>query len=87
VQALPQSLVIAEHESLVLLDRPAQRSSELVALEAGRGTGVEVVGSVQNIVPREFEQRSVQLVRPGLRDNQNLRAGPFAVLRAVGVRE
>ena len=85
VQMLPESFIIGEQKRLVLPHRSAQRPAKLVALKSGRGTRVEVIRRVQRIISQKFQNRSVQLVASRLRDNQNLRARPLAILRAVGI--
>ena len=87
VQVLLESFKVAEDESLVLLDGPAQRHAILIPLEAGNGTGIEEIASVQVAVAQEFIHRSVEIVAAGLRHDQNLRARAFSVLGAVGIAQ
>src|SRR5271169_3171909 len=64
------SLVVAEEESLIFYDRPANAGAELILMERGFGnvsSEVKRVG-VQNVGAEEFECRAVQLVGAGFRD-------------------
>ena len=87
VQVLAESFVVGEDEGLVLLHRAAQRAAELVARETRDGTAVEEIARIESIVAQELVKRSVELVGSGLGDNEHLRAGPLAELRAVGIAQ
>src|SRR5579872_5243364 len=84
---LLKALVIDEKKSFVFLDRRAQRSSELIALKPGSGSAVKEIASIQGIVSQEFVDTAMQLVRPGLGDNQSLTTGPLAVFGAIRIRK
>ncbi|MGB6941744.1 MAG: hypothetical protein WBE37_05080 [Bryobacteraceae bacterium] len=74
-------------EGFVAADRPAHRSAEFVIAQRILGlAGLigEKVGRVQQrIVAKEFEQRSVQIVRAGFRLQVNHAAGNVAVFGGV----
>ena len=63
--AAPEALVVAEEESLVFHDRPAERASELVHLERVLLL-VEKLARVHRRVPQIFERRAVKGIRPAL---------------------
>src|SRR5438105_1413858 len=57
-QILAESLVVAEHKSLVLLNRAARRGAKLVSLKRRSGrTGIEEVACVQGVVAPELKYR------------------------------
>ena len=58
---LPEALVVAEEEELVLPNRAAQRAAELVALKFGNRSGVEVVAGIESAVADELKCRAVEL--------------------------
>src|SRR5208337_4508942 len=84
---LLESLVIAEQEGLVLLDRSPQGTSKLVTREMRDGGLIEEIARIKVAVAQEFKCRPVPIVCPGLGDNDDLTAGPFAILRAVSVAQ
>ena len=53
-QMLPESLIIREYESLVLLDRPSQRAAKFVALKLRNRAMIEKVARVQIVVSQEL---------------------------------
>ena len=48
---------------------------------------IEEIARIKVAVAQEFKYRPVPIVCPGLGDNGDLAAGPFAVLRAVSVAQ
>ena len=48
---------------------------------------IEEIACIKVAVAQEFEYRPVPIVCPGLGDNDDLTAGPFAVVCAVGVAQ
>ncbi len=86
VQTFAESLVVAEYESLVLLNRPTRGSSELIPLKwRCRRTGVKEIARVQGVVAKKFKDRTVKLIRSGLRHDADLAPRLLAVLGAVGI--
>src|SRR5262245_18992019 len=85
MQMLPQALVIYKKESLVGVNGPSQRCSELVPLEGRCRSLVEVVRGVENIVTKELINAAVEFVCSGLRHNRHLPARSFTVLGAIRV--
>ena len=63
-----RALVVTKKEQLVLHDREADGTSELVALER-TPIQIEVIAGVQLFVAEEFVSRAVNLVGPTLRDH------------------
>jgi hypothetical protein len=63
---LAKPLIIGEEEQPVAQDRPARRSTELIAAK-GSGTGLrlEEIAGVQCVVPQEFEGLTVETVASG----------------------
>ena len=51
---LPESFVVPKKECLVLLDRPAQRSSELIASKWGMLRPIKEIPGVQGAVAQEL---------------------------------
>ena len=82
---LPVAFVVGEQEGLVLLDRPAQRSPELIALEVGNLRLVEEISRVQGIVAKELVDIAVQLVGAGSGGDIDLGPGAFPIFGAVGI--
>ena len=76
------SLVTEESEQLVLDDRAAERSAELVPTD-GRIDAAERVSRVEEIVAEIFEGRAVQFVGAGFRGGLQQRARHVAELRVV----
>src|SRR6202040_2362616 len=74
----PVSFIGTKNESLVFLDRPAQGRTELVLLVV-RNSGVEESLRVQNLIPKEFVNITVNVVGPGLCDHIDYRSGVAAV--------
>ncbi len=82
---LPEAFVVAEEKELVVANGPAERAAELVALEFGNRSSVEVVPGIERTVTDEFERRAVRLVGSGRGDDADLCAVAFAKGRAVSV--
>src|SRR5919198_2611931 len=81
-EMLDETLVRAEEERPVALQRTAKHAAELVARE-GRNRlvlRIEIVLRVERGVAPEFEQRSVQRVGAGSRDRVDDAAGRLAEL-------
>ena len=70
---------------MVFPDRTADRSAELVLVEGCWHVGKEVLG-IQKRVSVEVEPAAVEIVRAGLDDRVQHRAGVPAVFRIDGVR-
>ena len=87
VKVLAEALVVGEQESAVLLDGPAQRAAELVALVRWHDALGEIIGSVKVVVAQEFKQRTVKLVAARLGDDNYLAARALAVFGAVGIAQ
>src|ERR1700682_264615 len=85
MQILAVAFIVREHEGLVFLNWPAQRTPELVSLKRRSRTLVEIVRCVESIVAKILKDRAVPLVCSGLSDNGNLAARVLAVFGAVGV--
>ena len=86
--ALALAFVGDEEESLVLMNRPSDASAELVVAEGGLrvGAGIEEVARVELVISYELEERAVEVVRAGLRDEVDYRAGVSTEL-GLEVRE
>src|SRR5256714_4022819 len=86
--ALALAFVGDEEEGLVLMNRPSDASAELVVAEGGLrvGHGVEEVARVELVVSYELEERAVEVVRAGLGDEVDYRAGVSTEL-GLEVRE
>ena len=82
----PRALVIGEEEDLVLADRAAQRSSELVLVERP-ARGRKVVAGVQIGIAQEFENVAVERVGAGFGHHVDLASAEFAVFRVEVARE
>ena len=76
------SLIIGEEESLVFLQRAAQRASELIQIEFLR-RGSEEAACVQVCIAEELEQRPVEVIGPRLSRHQNGRTGACPIFRGV----
>src|SRR5579875_2402613 len=87
MQVLRKALKVCESEGFVPSEGSAQRAAKLVTLEWRRRSLVKVVRRVENIVAQELVERAVHLICAALRDDEHLRARPFAVLGAVCVAE
>ena len=59
----------------------------MVSAKGRRGTGVKEVSRVQRIVAEKFKYRAMPGIGSGLRDDDDLGAGMFAELRAVGIAQ
>src|SRR5206468_2796827 len=93
-QTVTESLVVPEEEQTIFLDRPSDAAAKLVssersslALDAGQGTEIEDRSRIERAVPQEFKNRSMELIRSGLRDGGDLSAGAFSVFGRVGTRQ
>src|SRR3954471_2235515 len=82
---ISETLVVSEEERLVLHDRAAEPSAELILFQRLR-LACEVVRRIERIVPQELPQRAVQLVRAGTRDDVGGRSQSVSELgiRVVG---
>ena len=76
------ALIIEKEEDLVFDDGAAEGAAELVPAQ-GRVEGGEMVGGVEEIVAKEFEEGSVPLVRAGLGGGLEQGAGDGAELGVV----
>src|SRR5207244_270278 len=81
--SLDRVLIAAEKEQLVFLDRTADNSAELVALQRVAGSREEVAG-VKDSVSQKFEQVAVKLIRAGLGDGIDCRRSVNTILRREG---
>src|SRR5258708_10127514 len=80
--ALALPFVIKIEECLVLDDRTAQRSAELIVVEWRPPTHiVEVIPRVQPVISKVIESGAMQSVRPALRDDIDRRASVSSILR------
>ena len=77
-----------EEERFILLERAADRASELIQSQLAllADNVVEKVGGVKCIVPEIFKPRTVKLVAAGLCHHANLAAGAGAVLGRIVIR-
>ena len=80
------SLIIGEEENLVLSNRAAERSAELVLIECA-ARGRKVVARVEIGVAQEFESIAVKCVGAGFRDDVDLAAAELAIFRVEVVGE
>src|SRR5262249_55725147 len=68
----PRAFPVAEEKPVILLDRPTDRDSKLVATELvlpqvrSRRSAEEEIPGVETIVAEEFEYRAVELIGSGL---------------------
>ncbi len=80
------ALVVRKKEDFVALDRTANCAAKLVlVVRAALSTG-KIIRSVKIGVAQKFEDISVKLVRPGLRDHIDLAAAIIAVFGVEVVR-
>src|SRR5262245_47366622 len=84
--AVAQAFVREEKESLVLDDRAANMTAELVAFEGRRLTRgkVEEVAGVERVVAQKLEHLAVEFAGAGASRDVDHRAGVLAVLGAEG---
>ena len=70
------------------MNRPSDASAELVVAKGGLrvGAGIEEVARVELVISYELEERAVKVVRAGLRDEVDYRAGVSTEL-GLEVRE
>ena len=80
------TFVISKQEQLVFLERPAQSSSEHIALELRDASLVKEIARVQRAVAKKFVHAAMQLIGARCGNDAHLSARPLAVLRSVGVR-
>src|SRR5580692_9699449 len=73
------SLIIGKEENLILNDRTAKRSTELVLVIRRSLALIEEVRGVKIGVPQELENISVVQVRTGLGNHVNLTAAVVAI--------
>src|SRR4030081_76097 len=64
----PDALEVGEEESLVLNDRPAKGSAELIAPQRWLFSAVKEVPRIQRVVAKEFIGRAMNRVRTGTRN-------------------
>ena len=74
-EPVPESFVIPKEEQPVLLDRPPDTAAELIsserrsgALHARSRAEIEDGPRIERAVAQKFENRSVKLIRAGLRN-------------------
>src|SRR5271167_211908 len=79
-------LIVAEEENLVLANRTAKGSAELVLIE-GPPRGRKVIARIEIRVAEEFKTVAVKRVGAGFRDDINLPAAEFAILGVKVVRQ
>src|SRR6266436_3733606 len=91
-QPLTKAFVTAVQERFIFFDRTSQRAAKLVPLERrdplssqSLTRGIEKVPGVQRAIAQKLEERTVQSIGAGLRDNADLRACPLAVFGRVGI--
>ena len=82
-QILPQSLVVHEEESLVLLDRAAEAGAELVQGERRNGRTVKGRPGIQRVVTQRVERAAVKLIGSGFGNHLHLHAARGTAFRAV----
>src|ERR1700720_5017911 len=82
----PRSLIVAEKEKLIFLDRPAERAAELILL-VGFTHGREEIARIECRIPQKFEDVTVNRVRPALRHYSDDTAGIIAIFRVEVVRQ
>ena len=82
----PLAFVVGEEERSILDHRSAQASAELVLAERRdrRRLRIEKILRVENIVAHELEQAAVELIRSGLGDDIDHRAGLASELGSIG---
>ena len=84
-ESLAVAFVVRKKEGLILLNRPAQRSAELIALEVGNLRKVEEIPRVQGAVAQELIGVAVHLGCAGGCHDVDLGAGSFSIFGAIGV--
>ena len=87
VQVLAEAFVVGEEEGFVLLTGAAERRRRTDCAESRERSAVEEVAGIEGVIAQEFVDRAVQLIGSGLRDDENLCAGAFAIFGAVGIGE
>src|SRR5439155_26281597 len=73
ILAYGRALITSKKEQLVLYNRPADRSSELVALQSTVRRG-EILAGIEEIIPDKLEQVPVKCVGAGLCHGADSRA-------------
>src|SRR5208282_5774868 len=81
-----KTFVVAEEKCLVVLDRAADRSAELVAFQRLHAGGKEAF-CVHRVVPRKFPGGAVKRIRARARNDVRRRARAVPELGAGSVRE
>src|SRR5215468_5810050 len=87
---MAESFIVSEEKQLVLLYRAANAAAELVSPERRGGTltavriDIENGSGVQSAVAEKFKHGSMELVRPGLSHDADLRAGALSVFCRIG---
>ncbi len=87
IQRLAKPLIIAEQEEAILFQRAAGRASELISAKGRNDALIERPRRIERAVSQKFKNRAMKLVRPGLRDDADLRPGALSVFGGIGVRE
>src|SRR6202043_3302539 len=84
-QTLPEALIRAKEEGLVVPNRSAQRAAKLIQLERSLRSRrpVEDLTRIEGAVAQILEDAAMQIVGARLRDDVDLAAGAAAVLRRV----
>src|SRR5206468_1928508 len=80
IRALDRALISAKEKQFVFDNRPAQHTTELIALQRIALCGEEV-SRVQRTVAQKLERVSMKLIRTRLRHRVNSSAGMKTVLR------
>jgi len=62
VQVLSKLFVVGEKERLVFLDRRAELSAELIALESWDRRAIEKVARIETVIPKVFIERTMHLI-------------------------
>ena len=80
---MPESFVVAEKEHTIFLDVPARAGAELISAEWSNSALIEKIPRIKRAIPEKFENRSMELVCSGLRDDGHLGASALSVFGGV----
>ena len=79
------AFIISENESLVLLNRTAQRSSKIIALKLRDVALIEKIAGIEIAVADELVERAVQRIRASGGHDADLGTGTLSVFGAIGI--
>src|SRR5437762_11072872 len=75
---MPESFVVAEKEHTIFLNGPTRAGAELISAEWSNRALIEKIPRIKRAIPEKFENRSMELVCSGLRDDGHLGASALS---------